>query len=126
MERRKSDLFRVCMIIGRNFRERYGRDNRTSDWSATTECSTFTKMVLDLMHTSKQPASECVDEVIKSIFENGFSQIEDHAWDDICRGFLAGEILGDPTPQNMERLKKLKNFGKMQAHMATIKSVLKR
>ena len=50
--------------------------------------------------------------VMNKLLENDFDTIEDHMWDDYCRGFLAGEIIGMPTDENLKMVRKAEKLWK--------------
>lgn len=97
-----NDVYKGCMLIGNRFNKTYSMD----DWSASEECATVAKLVYELINTLNISMRYALSWVMYCIKEDGFHNIEDHMWDDYCRGFLAGEILGMPTEKNLELAEK--------------------
>jgi len=100
-----SDIYKCCMLIGNRFNQRYATDE-TDDWSASEECSTVAKITYEIMNTLNISMEAALDWVMGKVIDDGFRKVEDHMWNDYCRGFLAGEILGMPTEKNLELVKK--------------------
>lgn len=99
-----STTFTKAMEIGAKFNELYGEDERTSDWSGSEECSEMTKKVIELMEANNELTIEqVVKEIVETMLENSTDR-EDHMWDDYCKGFLAGQILGLPTEENISKV----------------------
>lgn len=102
-------VFKQSMEVGYYFNKELYRDNRTDDWSGSEECSTFTKIVVDYAEENecdiKTAFYKLMNETINEI-NNETIPTEDHMWDDYCKGFLAGEILGKPTKGNLNKVKK--------------------
>lgn len=99
-----NELFRTCMCIGYELDKHY--KERIKDWSASEECATVTKLTYDLMTAVNISVVRALDFVMKSIISFGFNEIEDHVWDYYTRGFLAGQILGEPTEENFKKANK--------------------
>lgn len=97
-----NDVYKGCMLIGNRFNQTYSMDK----WNASEECATVAKLVYELMNTLNISMEFALSWVMDFIREDGFHNIEDHMWDDYCRGFLAGEILGMPTEKNLELAEK--------------------
>jgi hypothetical protein len=102
-------LFKQSMEVGYLFWNKYGHDERTNEWSASEECCLFCKTVIEKANESvlgiKDVFNECAEELIVEInrMEN---ELPCHMWDELCKGFLAGEILGMPTKENLAKVKK--------------------
>lgn len=102
-------LFRNSMKIGCLFNEKYGNSELTDDWNASEECCEFVEHIMDY--------AELCDKNIADVFESdAYRFILDinewrkkysfpsHMWDEICKGFLAGQILGMPTELNLRKV----------------------
>ncbi len=98
----EKEIFKACMLIGNRFAKKYNNDV-TDEWSASTECATVTQLTYELMSTINISMERALDIIMENIIENGFRHVEDHGWDLYVRGFLAGETLGMPTENNMEK-----------------------
>lgn len=98
-------LYKKAMEVGYLFNKKYFDDYRTQEWNAMVECSYFCECIIKssnntgksinevFFNTSEQNIEAINDEIIEII---------DHGWDEYCKGFLAGEILGMPTKENMK------------------------
>ncbi len=101
------DLFLKAMEVGYYFDQEINshNDDRTENWTGTEDCATFAKAILDYAEEEGCDISfafyEIVDETITGICDGTFI-VKDHGYDDYCRGFLAGEILGYPNKETME------------------------
>lgn len=102
-------LFRDSMKIGCLFNEKYENSELTDDWNASEECCEFVENIMDY--------AELCDKNIADVFESdAYRFILDinerrkkhsfpsHMWDEICKGFLAGQILGMPTELNLRKV----------------------
>lgn len=102
-------LFKDSMIVGYLFVENYYDDYRTDEWKGSEECSLFAAKILGMAkieHISIEEAFEkYANKFIDEINEIE-TAIECHMWDDICKGFLAGEIIGLPTEENLKKVKR--------------------
>ena len=100
--------FKQSMEVGYYFNEEVFNDERTDDWCGSEECSTFTRIIVDYAKENGCDIVEAfyklMDETINKINSEDIPT-EEHAWDDYCKGFLAGEILGMPTETNLEKVK---------------------
>ena len=94
------------MTIGAMFQNKYFNDKRTEDWCGSEECSTMTKRTIEYAKENNISLECALDVIMNELFENDFDAIENHMWDDYCRGFLAGEILGIPTEENIKKVQK--------------------
>ena len=100
-----NDVYKDCMLIGNRFRQRNVTEE-TDEWNASEECSMVAKITYEIMNALNISMEAALDWVMCQVFDYGFHNIEDHMWDDYCRGFLAGEILGMPTEKNLELAEK--------------------
>lgn len=100
-------VFTKAMEVGYYFNMEINNrnDDRIENWTGTEECATFARAVLDFIEEEGGDVSfafyEIVDETITGICDGTFI-VKDHGYDDYCRGFLAGEILGYPYPETLE------------------------
>ena len=101
------EIFTKAMEVGYYFNMEINshNDDRTENWTGTEDCATFAKAILDFIEEEGGDVSfafyEIADETITGICDSMFV-VKDHGYDDYCRGFLAGEILGYPYPETME------------------------
>lgn len=95
-----NDIYKSCMLIGNRFNQRYATEE-TDDWSASEECATVAKVTYEIMKVLNISMETALDFVMGKVIDDGFRKVEDHMWDDYCRGFLAGQILGMPTEKNL-------------------------
>lgn len=94
------------IAVGIYFRE-YLIDERTENWSASEECSTFTKSILDYVDEYDFGIGfvlRTFSNIIVNNINNKTIPVIDHAWDDYCKGFIAGEILGSLTEQSIKQI----------------------
>lgn len=101
--------YKQSMEVGYYFsREIYNNDS-VEDWYGSEECATFTKAIVDYAEENECDIDfafyELASETVNRINDNTIP-VEEHAWDDYCKGFLAGEILGYPTADNLDKAKK--------------------
>ena len=102
-------VYKQSMEVGYYFKEEVFNDNRTEDWCGSEECATFAKIIIDYTKENGCDINvafhEIMEETINGI-NNETITIEEHGWDDYCKGFLAGEILGVPTKENLSKARK--------------------
>ena len=101
--------FKQSMEVGCYFNEYLSNDVTTQEWSASEECSTFAKIVVDYANENKLSIPDAFHDVMHEMIykiEKEIIPTEDHMWDDYCKGFLAGEILGMPTKENLAKVRK--------------------
>ena len=102
-------LFKKAMEVGYYFKEDLYDDDRTEDWCGSEECATFTKIVVDYAEENGWDIDiafcKIMDETVDKI-NNETIPTEEYMWDELCKGFLAGEILGMPTKENLNKVKK--------------------
>ena len=96
-----SEIYKGCMLIGNRFNQKYYGMEETYDWHGSEECATVAKLTYELMSTLNISMEKAFDTVMEIAIANGFRKVEDHMWDDYCKGFLAGEFLGAPTQENL-------------------------
>ena len=100
-----TETYKACMLIGNYFKKICGEEEY--EWCCGEECAEYARLVFNMMNSiniSMERASHIVLDLIR---ENGFRRpIYDHLWDEYCRGFLAGEILGMPTEENLKKVEK--------------------
>lgn len=98
-------LYKKAMEIGCLFWKKYKDDERVYEWNATVECSNFCESIIRLSNNTGKSINEVFFDTSEQIIEtinNETMEIIDHDWDEYCKGFLAGEILGMPTKENMK------------------------
>lgn len=101
--------FKQSMEVGYYFNKFLSNDVTTQDWSASEECSTFTKCVIDYAEENKLKIYDVFHYILHEMIykiEKEIIPTEEHAWDNYCKGFLAGEILGMPTKENLLKVRK--------------------
>ena len=110
-----NEIFKKSMEVGYYFNENLSNDVTTQEWSASEECSTFTKIVVDYAKENKCNILDAFYDVMHEMIYKIDKEIiptEDHMWDDYCKGFLAGEILGLPTKDNLKKVRKAEKLWK--------------
>lgn len=100
-----NDIFIQSMIVGAIFENKYSSYENVYDWTGSEECSTAAVMVIEYAKEMTVSLECAMDVVMDNLLLNGFSIIEDHMWDDYHRGFLAGQIIGFPTEENLNKVK---------------------
>lgn len=104
-----NSTFKQAMEVGYLFWNRYGKDERTYEWKCSEECCMFCETILERAKENKisieNAFNEYAEELIDKI-EKIETELPCHMWDDLCKGFLAGEILGEPTEENLKKVKK--------------------
>ena len=107
-------IFRQSMEVGYYFKNEVN-DDRTDDWYGSEECATFTKIILDYAKENGCDISfafyEIMDETIEKIHNEDIC-VEEHMGDDYYKGFVAGEILGFPTKENLRKVGKAEKLWK--------------
>lgn len=102
-------IFKQSMEVGYYFDAELYDDERTEDWCGSEECATFAKIIVDYAEENGCDINfafyEIMNETVDKI-NNEIIYTDDHAWDYYCKGFLAGEILGFPTEENLAKVKK--------------------
>lgn len=110
-------IFKQSMEVGYYFNKELFNDSRTEDWCGSEECSTFTKTIVDYAEENECNIDfaffKLMNETINKI-NNESIKTEDHAWDEYCRGFLAGEILGKPNKTNLRKAEKAEELFKRE------------
>ena len=110
-----NSTFKKAMEVGNLFWNRYEKDYRTHEWKGSEECCMFCETIIERAKKDKcsievtfnEFAEELIDEINKIETE-----LPCHMWDDLCKGFLAGEILGNPTEENLNKVKKANRLWK--------------
>lgn len=100
------EVYELCMLIGNIFNQKYRNNDKVYDWHGSEECATVAELTCDLITVLNTTVEQAFDLVMESVLTNGFKKVDDHAWDFYTRGFLAGQILGDPTEDNMKKAEK--------------------
>lgn len=101
-------LYKKSMEIGVLFDSKYKNDERT-DWNASEGCAEFCRYIIEEAAATEYPIRDVFlrsAEYYIGVINNYGVDIKDHDWDEYCKGFLAGEILGMPTEENMELVNK--------------------
>lgn len=102
-------LYKKSMEVGYLFWNKYKNDGRVCEWNATVECSDFCESIIRSSNNTGKSINEVFFDTSEQIIEtinNETMEIIDHDWDEYCKGFLAGEILGMPTENNMKLVDK--------------------
>jgi hypothetical protein len=104
-----SEIYKKCMRIGYWLNLKWGDDEDVSNWSASTEWATVVKAIYYLSITFDYSVELIMDNVMDMALDSETifrGNPEDHGWDDYCRGFLAGQIFGMPTTENIKLAEK--------------------
>lgn len=102
------ELYKKSMEIGVLFDSKYKNDERT-DWNASEGCAEFCRYIIEEAAATEYPIRDVFlrsAEYYIGVINSCGADIKDHDWDEYCKGFLAGEILGMPTEENMELVNK--------------------
>lgn len=102
-------LFKRAMEVGNLFWKRYGHDARTHEWNASEDCCLFCKTIIEKAKENKCSIENAFNEYAEELIDeinNIVTELPCHMWDELCKGFLAGEILGEPTTDNLQKVKK--------------------
>jgi len=103
-------IFRQAMELGYYFYKAINEneDIRVEDWTGPEDCATFAKVMIDYAEENDLDISfafqDIADDIIDNLCDTTIPVI-DHGYDDYCRGFLAGEIIGYPTEENLALIK---------------------
>lgn len=99
-----SEVYKTCMSIGDYFHRQYEVE-KTKDWRGTEECATLAELTYRLMQQVNISVEEALDTFMQPIIACGyqFKDLQDRGYDDYARGFLAGQILGIPTEENLAK-----------------------
>lgn len=96
------NLMEIGHLFDMEFNEK--NDDRVKEWTGTEECATFARAIMDYADEHKCNIAtafyEIAEEVVSGICDGAFV-IKDNGYDEYCRGFLAGEIIGFPTEENL-------------------------
>lgn len=102
-------LFKRAMEVGHLFWKRYERDERTYEWNASEDCCLFCKTIIEKAEENKCSIDVTFNEYAEALIDeinNIETELPCHMWDELCKGFIAGEILGEPTAENLNKVKK--------------------
>lgn len=94
------EIYRRSMEIGNRFSEY--ETEETYNWSGSEECATLADLVIYMGDICGIKISEAIPAIMDLIL-GGYIKIQDHMWDDYCKGFLAGRILGEPNETNIQK-----------------------
>ena len=102
-------LFEKAMEVGCLFWEKYQDDQRTHEWNASEECCLFCRTIIEKANENGLSINNILDEYAEELIGK-INDIETallcHMWDELCKGFLAGEILGMPTKENLKKVQR--------------------
>ena len=116
-------IFKQSMEVGALFIKEYYNED-THEWKCSEECSMVTAMTIEYAETYEVPLEKALDLIMEHVLTNGFDVIKDHMWDDYCRGFLAGEILGMPTDENLKKVTKAEKLWEYPSYYGYYHEVL--
>ena len=103
-------IFERSMEIGHLFNVNgYNNSEETEDWTCSEECSTLANLAILTVDTTGVKTVDALATNVGVIIGNEVN-IVDHSWDDYCRGFLAGQIIGEPTEENIKKAKEADNL----------------
>ena len=103
-------IYERSMEIGYLFNlNGYNDSDDTGDWSCSEECATLADLVIFMVDTTGVKTVDALATNVGVIIGNKVN-IVDHSWDDYCRGFLAGQIIGEPTEENIKKAKEADNL----------------
>lgn len=109
------ELYKKAMEVGCLFRNKYEDDERVYEWNAMVECSEFCERIIKSSNNTGKSINDVFfatsEQNIEAI-NNETTEIVNHGWDEYCKGFLAGEILGMPIENNMKLVNKAENLWK--------------
>ena len=103
------ELYKKAMEIGYLSWNKYKNDERVWEWNAMVECSEFCERIIKSSNDTGKSINDVFFNTSEQNIEainNETTEIVDHGWDEYCKGFLAGEILGMPTENNMKLVDK--------------------
>lgn len=101
-----SEIYKKCMLVGNRWEQKYGNNEDFDEWCGTEECATLAELVYHICETLNVGMEKVLADVMNIIIQNGFYNVIDHGYDDYARGFLAGQILGLPTSDNIDKAEK--------------------
>ena len=103
-------IYERSMEIGYLFNlNGYNDSDDTGDWSCSEECATLADLVIFMVDATGVKTVDALATNVGVIIGNKVN-IVDHSWDDYCRGFLAGQIIGEPTEENIKKAKEADNL----------------
>lgn len=127
-------ILKKSMEIGALFEAKYNNDERT-DWNATEGCAEFCRYIIEEAAVTKHPIRDVFllsAEYYIGVINSCGADIKAHGWDEYCKGFLAGEILGMPTEENLklvdeaEKLWEDTSYGYYQEVLNAVKKSFKK
>ena len=99
----QNERYLTAMRIGCLFNDRgYNEDNRTEEWTCSEECATVAVHAASLCEEKGLSLPATLDAAVNGVLDKKV-EVRDCGWDDMCRGFLAGQILGPPTKENVSK-----------------------
>lgn len=100
------EIFECSMLIGNRFKQTVMKNEETRDWTGTGECAAFTRLMYEMLQNLNMSMEMAFDVAMSIVEKNGFKpNLPDYGYDDFARGFLAGEVFGKPTEENMRKVK---------------------
>ncbi len=106
-----NEVFRKSMEVGYLFAKECKDIESTSDWLANEECYAFAKITIDHAEDENCDIETAFHKYMNVIINivNTFAILKGDdipltfgpMWSDYTRGFLAGEIIGFPTEENL-------------------------
>lgn len=107
-------IYERSMEIGYLFNlNGYNDSDDTGDWSCSEECATLADLVIFMVDTTGVKTVDALEIAVALINGNKVKTIDqawDNAWNDYCRGFLAGQIIGKPTKANIKKAKEAEDL----------------
>ena len=97
-----SETYKKCMHIG-NWFNKHSNEEMDEEWYASEHCATFAKAVCDVVEIINSGIETTAQYIYDRLVKGGFRRVDDHMWDDYCKGFLAGQIIGIPTEENIRK-----------------------
>lgn len=98
------ELYKKAMEVGHLFNTKLSNEYRTDDWNASEEASYFCVKIIKKSkkygYNVEETFEKYAEKIIKKI-ECKKGKLRSHMWDEYCKGFLAGQILGRPIKENM-------------------------
>lgn len=101
-----NDVTKICMIVGNHFNKSPFFTEDMKDWKGSEECGTVAKLVCEMVSVLNISPEKATDSVLAHVSKHNFRKVDEHAWDEYVRGFLAGQILGIPTEENRKIFEK--------------------
>lgn len=120
-----SKRFKDAMIVGVLFDEQYRKDPRVKDWTNEKHISEFCDMIFDTVTKGIDVVDEFyeyADEIINII--NKLDDIEVYKWNSANKGFIAGHILGEPTEDNINKVRKANDLWETRKYRSYVDALL--